>query len=51
MATLHGVYVLESGLIIQRREEKRRDGEPYGEISGSHGCEYEGECILGCCAV
>jgi hypothetical protein len=21
MATLHGVYVLESGLIIQRREE------------------------------
>jgi hypothetical protein len=22
-----------------------------GEISGSHGCDYEDGCLLGCCAM
>jgi hypothetical protein len=28
----------------------RKTREKLSEISGSYGCEYEDECVLGCCA-
>jgi hypothetical protein len=43
-----GLYVLL--IFILKQKVIRSDGD-FGEISGSHGSEFEHDGFLGCCAV
>jgi hypothetical protein len=47
--TEHTTYASNDSTMFAYSELYKRDLER--EISGSHGSEYEGDCLLGCCAV
>jgi hypothetical protein len=37
--------------VDQAAISKQTNKSVCGEISGSHGCKYEGDCLLGCCTM
>jgi hypothetical protein len=39
------------GIHLVPSELKKKETAFLSEISGFHGCEYEDDCLLGCCAV